>query len=74
MLSTRSRGLALLLAAACVLVLLTSSDAKDEEKPKKKKGDMTGYQKRVAAKYIAEMARKEGTWQPCLNAPCNSFR
>jgi FKBP-type peptidyl-prolyl cis-trans isomerase len=56
------RGSPVVLASLFIVALLCSPlNAKgDSEKPAKKKGDMTAYQKRVAAKFIAETAKKEG--------------
>jgi hypothetical protein len=58
-------------------LLCSSALAKDaSEKPAKKKGDMTAYQKRIAAKFISETAKKEGvsaTVSSQGNAPCLMF-
>jgi hypothetical protein len=54
-------SLAVLSSLFLAALLCSCSHAKDaSEKPAKKKGDMTAYQKRIAAKFIAETAKKEG--------------
>jgi hypothetical protein len=55
------RGSLCILVSLCFAALVClPSHAAESEKPAKKKGDMTAYQKRVAAKFIAETAKKEG--------------